>query len=80
MNMFAKLYLPTSIYVPIMYLNTYRPFTLNIKTCATIRKIVTELTLMICVYALNRNKHAELYLPSMFRTSTSTKTYFKHIF
>ena len=25
--------------------------------------------LVICVYALNRNKHAELYLPNMFQTS-----------
>ena len=25
--------------------------------------------LIICVYALNRNKHAELYIPCMFQTS-----------
>ena len=25
--------------------------------------------IIICVYVLNRNKHAKLYLPSMFQTS-----------
>ena len=47
-----------------------RPLTLNIKTCATIHKISQGVTIfIICVYALNKNKLAELYIPSMFQTS-----------
>ena len=45
----------------------YGPLTLNIKTRTTSHKIMT--ILIICVYALNRNKNAKLYLPSTLQTS-----------
>ena len=43
------------------------PLTLNIKMPTTSHKIIQ--VLIIFAYAFNRNKHAKLYLPSMFQAS-----------
>ena len=50
----------TTFYVATMFRKVrYEPLTPYIKACTTSHKI--------CVYALNRNKHTEFGLPSMFQ-------------
>ena len=44
----------------------YLPLTLNIKTSTPSHEISSVTILIICVYALNSNKHAKLYFPSTF--------------